>query len=79
MPAKKRRKNKKPTKLQELRIARSLSLEDVAHDTGAFRSAISRWENGMAEPTRPFRDQYAACLGITKAELGAIVYGGDAP
>lgn len=77
MPPRKRRAHKKsPSKLQTLRLEKRLSLDDVAIDTGAFRSAISRWENGLTEPTAQFRAAYAKCLGLTLAELGALIYGG---
>lgn len=84
MPAKKTKPNKptKPplpkrvSKLTDLRLKHRLSLDDVAIDTGAFRSAISRWENGKAEPTAQFRVAYAKCLGLTVQELGTLIYGG---
>lgn len=81
MPTKrsKRRKSRPtttPTRLQTLRLKRNFSLEDVALETGAFRSAINRWENGLAEPSKKCRAKYAEALGISLAELGAIVYAG---
>lgn len=72
----KRRRKANPNRLQTLRLAKRLTIDDVAQITGAFRSAVNRWENDQAEPRADFRDKLAECLGITKAELGAIVYGG---
>lgn len=63
-----------PNRLRELRDAKGLTLFDVFELTGATRAAVSRWENGQGEPQMKFRAKYAAALGITPQELGAIVY-----
>lgn len=70
-----RRRAKRPNKLMKLREGLGLTLLDVFKATGAVRAAISRWENGQGEPQLKFREKYAQVLGITKAELGAIIYG----
>lgn len=38
-------------RLKELRLEKNLKLEDMSKLTGLSRSAISRWERGISEPT----------------------------
>lgn len=62
------------TRLAKLREMAHLTLDDVAHDTGATRSAVCRWEQLRADPQRCYRASYAKALKITTGELGRIIY-----
>lgn len=64
--------------LHARRLERHLSLEDVAADCGTFRSTVSRWENGKADPIPGVRKKLAASMNWTLAELGAHIYAGRA-
>ena len=64
----------RPNRLHVLRTQLGLTLHDVFKLTGATQAAISRWENGQGEPQEKFRAKYAAALGITGRELGAVFY-----
>ncbi len=67
-------KPSRPPLLQRLRERRALSLEDVAKETGACRSAVSKWEHLLSEPQLRYRKPYAEILGISLARLGRMYY-----
>lgn len=66
-----------PTKLQQLRAAQCLSLEDIAKETSGYKSSVLRWETYENEPEREHRAKYASLLKITLSQLGAAVYGNE--
>ncbi len=45
------------------------SLRDVAERVGVSYTTLSRWESGVALPSRPHRRALARVLGCTIAEL----------
>lgn len=59
------------TALRELRIAKGLSQEGLAHEAGVDRSYMSLLERGIKSPTLRMVFRLAAILGVTAAELVA--------
>src|SRR5436305_13550386 len=60
---------------ERLRRARSLkgwSQAKLAEEVGTSFEMVSRWERGVTIPTRYFRAQLCAALGMTAEELGLI-------
>ncbi|MBU9845118.1 helix-turn-helix domain-containing protein [Rahnella ecdela] len=51
--------------LKAIRIAGSLTQEDIAKRTGMKKQNISRFENGIACPTLNTLSRYAVALGGT--------------
>ena len=60
---------KPPKSLKNLRIARSLSQEEVAAKIGTNANTISRWERGVAVPSLYYRRQLADFFGVDPQEL----------
>ncbi len=50
--------------LQDLRIRRGQTLEDVAESLGVTRQQVNNWESGRALPPVKYVDRYAALLEI---------------
>lgn len=65
--------------LQSLRLARNLTLREVAHATGTSESVVCLWETFLREPRQKNRDPYSMALGITVGQLGRIIYEGRLP
>jgi len=63
--------------LTELREARKATIADIAQEVGADRTAVYKWEQGLAEPREEFRAAYALALRISVRELGALIYAGS--
>ncbi len=59
--------------LKRLREARGL-IGEAARKVRTTKSCVSHWDNHQREPAPKFRRRYAAFLGITIEELGAIIY-----
>lgn len=57
--------------LRELRIARSLSQDEVAEAIGTKANTISRWERGVAIPSPVYRRKLAELFQIDPRELSA--------
>jgi transcriptional regulator with XRE-family HTH domain len=55
--------------LRRLRIARHLSLSELARDTGMSKATLSGIENGRANPTVQTLTSLAQALGVSVAEL----------
>jgi transcriptional regulator with XRE-family HTH domain len=58
-------------RLKELRGRRSLTLDELATQSGVSRSMISLIERGESSPTASVLDRLAASLGVTLASLFA--------
>ncbi|MCL4368774.1 MAG: XRE family transcriptional regulator [Actinobacteria bacterium] len=58
-------------RLRQLRLARGLSLEDLAARMGGIitKQALSKYENGKSEPSMPVLTKLAAALGVKSAYL----------
>lgn len=64
------------TKLTQLREAKKATIADIAREIGADRTAVYKWEQGLAEPREKFRADYAKALGISVQQLGSLIYAG---
>lgn len=65
----------KARKIQELREARGLSVDDVAHRMGVDAGTVRRWESGDEEVGEGSLAQLADTLG---ASQDALRHAGDA-
>ena len=63
-------------RLRQLRIARGLSPEDLAKQTGFYAFHITEVETGTAVPTLPSLEKWAKALGV---ELWQLFFEGDQP
>jgi transcriptional regulator with XRE-family HTH domain len=59
------------SRIKELRTRRSLTLDDLAKQSGVSRSMISLIERAESSPTAAVLDKLAASLGVTLASLFA--------
>lgn len=59
--------------LRELRGARGLTQEELAHAAGLTVTALARIERAKANPTWATVRRIAAALDVTLADLGAAV------
>lgn len=57
--------------LREIRTAKGLSQEGLAHEAGVDRSYVSLLERGIKSPTLRMVFKLAAILGVSAAELVA--------
>lgn len=56
-------------RIRQLRLARGLTLEQVATELGVTKASISKWELGSTYPEHSRLDQLARVLGVTVAQL----------
>jgi transcriptional regulator with XRE-family HTH domain len=61
------------TVLRRLREKRGLSQETLAHESGITTSSLNRIESGAAAPGWSTVRRLAEALGVSLAELGALV------
>jgi transcriptional regulator with XRE-family HTH domain len=69
----------KARKLQELREARGLTVDEVSHRMGVAAATVRRWEAGEEDPDEGSLRQLAHALGASQDELrheGDDVHGG---
>lgn len=59
----------KARKIQELREARGMSVDDVSHRMGVDASTVRRWEAGEEEVGEGSLSQLADTLGASQDEL----------
>ena len=59
--------------LRRLRLARGLSLRDLAREIGMAHTGYVAYERGVAAPPPERRPALARVLGITTAELDELV------
>ena len=59
----------KARKIQELREARGLTVDDVSHRMGVDASTVRRWEAGEEEVGEGSLSQLADTLGASQGEL----------
>lgn len=59
----------KARKIQELREARGLSADDVAHRMGVDAGTVRRWEAGELEPDEDTIARLTRTLGASQDEL----------
>src|ERR1700753_832305 len=60
------------TKIRHTRLLNSVTLKQVAEAAGCSESAISRIENGLANPSLNMVHRIAAALGLTVGRLFAL-------
>ncbi len=69
--------------LREIRTAKGLSQEGLAHEAGVDRSYMSLLERGIKSPTLRMVFRLASILGVSAAELvaktEAAIAGGAGP
>jgi transcriptional regulator with XRE-family HTH domain len=63
------------TDFKTLRLARSLTQEDVAYEAGVSIGTIRRMEKGLTWGTVTTRRKVADALGVTVGELTSILGG----
>lgn len=63
-----------PMALQQLRLFRQKTLEEIAGEARVGKCAVSLWERRLREPCPKHRARYARALGISVGELGRMVY-----
>ncbi|MET9317246.1 helix-turn-helix transcriptional regulator [Kribbella sp. NPDC003505] len=63
----------KRTRLAEWRRAAGYSQERLAEHLGVDRSTVARWESGGTVPVPFARPRLAAALGVSRAELNAVL------
>ncbi|MFD7161056.1 helix-turn-helix domain-containing protein [Kribbella sp. NPDC059898] len=63
----------KRTRLAEWRRAAGYSQERLAEHLGVDRSTVARWESGGTAPVPFARPRLAAALGVSSAELNAVL------
>ena len=56
-------------RIRQLRLARGLTLEQVAAELGVTKASVSKWELGSTHPEHSRLDQLARVLGVTAAQL----------
>lgn len=56
-------------RIRQLRLARGLTLEQVAAELGVTKASVSKWELGSTHPEHSRLDQLARVLGVTAPEL----------
>lgn len=56
-------------RIRQLRLARGLTLEQVATELGVTKASVSKWELGSTHPEHSRLDQLARVLGVTPPEL----------
>lgn len=61
--------------VRRIRVEKALSQEQLATDSGADRSYVSRLERGLENPTVAMLDRIAKALDVTIADLSAIPTG----
>ena len=69
----------KARKIQELREARGMTVDELSHRVGVEASVVRRWEAGQDEPDEGALNQLAHALGASQDELrheGNIRHGG---
>lgn len=59
--------------LRAARLARGLTQRDVARATGSHRPIIARTERGLHVPKLDVIVRHMTCVGLTLADLGAIM------
>src|SRR5260370_3163170 len=59
-------------RLQNKRVERGWSQEDLASHLGSTANTISRWERGLTRPTPYLRLKLAQELGLTDKDLGFL-------
>lgn len=57
------------SKIKELRKARGITQEQLAHSIGVSFQAVSKWENGITLPDIALAPSLAAFFGVTMDEL----------
>ena len=65
--------------LRNHRLARQLSLQEVAQKVGATRQAVGKWEAGTAQPATHRLGALFDCLRLTNAQRRELVaaFGGS--
>ncbi len=66
------------TELQSRRKELGLTQTELGTLAGVETSEISRWERFVGEPRNTDRQRYAAALGWSVEQLGAVIYRGMA-
>jgi transcriptional regulator with XRE-family HTH domain len=56
-------------RIRQLRLARGLTLEQVATELGVTKASVSKWELGSTYPEHSRLDQLARVLGVAVAQL----------
>jgi transcriptional regulator with XRE-family HTH domain len=59
----------KARKIQELREARGLSIDEVSHRMGVDAATVRHWETGDADIDEGSLSQLADTLGVSQDEL----------
>ena len=59
----------KSRKIQELREARGMSVDDLSHRMGVDAATVRHWESGDAEVDEGSLSQLADTLGVSQDEL----------
>jgi transcriptional regulator with XRE-family HTH domain len=59
--------------LARRRLDVGLAQRDLAHQIGVQPSTVSRWERGITRPVQWARDHLCRILGLTYAELNALL------
>jgi transcriptional regulator with XRE-family HTH domain len=59
----------KARKIQELRAARGMTVDDVSHRMGVDASKVRRWESGEEEVSDGLLSQITDTLGASQDEL----------
>ena len=59
--------------LRNHRLARHLSLQEVAERVGATRQAVGKWESGAAQPATHRLGALFDCLRLTNAQRRELV------
>jgi ribosome-binding protein aMBF1 (putative translation factor) len=59
----------KAKKIQELREARGMSVDDLSHRMGVDAATVRRWETGDAAVDEGSLSQLADTLGVSQDEL----------
>jgi len=66
-------------RISETRLARGMSMTDLANLVNVTTSAVSNWEGGNSTPRPDSLERVARALGVTKAFLETGEGGGDTP
>ena len=56
-------------RIRELRLAKGLTLQEVASQLGVTRASVSKWEQGHTHPEHSRLDQLAQLFGVPVAHL----------
>ena len=62
-----------PTLIGRFRVERDWDQERFAQALGINQATVSKWERRISEPSRANRAALAELMGLTVAEIGAVV------